>query len=109
MMAPCGGFKMASNRSTANIPRLLTLKHPPVYSCGLSFPSLARPASSRTAPPISESPIFDASRTTGVTSSGRRRHRDGHAHARRRGSARPAASSHVARTFGDDSSARETA
>mmetsp|Transcript_6131 Transcript_6131/g.23169 ORF Transcript_6131/g.23169 Transcript_6131/m.23169 type:complete len:296 (+) Transcript_6131:253-1140(+) len=66
MIAPWGGFKIAANVSTGNVPRLETLNDPPVYSLGFSRPSLARPASSLISSPIFVKDFVFALVTIGV-------------------------------------------
>ena len=51
-MPASGGLMIAVNSWIPNMPRLDTEKVAPVYSSGFSFFSRARPASSRTSPPI---------------------------------------------------------
>jgi len=53
MMHAWGGLITALNSVTPNMPKLLTLKVPPWNSCGSSFPTRARPASSLTVSPMS--------------------------------------------------------
>ena len=108
MMAPCGGFKIALNESTGNIPRLLTLKLPPVNSCGFKPPFRARPASSRTSSPIAVNDLASAPRTIGVikppsVATAMATSTSGSV------TADALASSHLAFTFGDALSALATA
>ncbi len=65
-IAPCGGLITASNCVMPYMPRLEMLKLPPWYSSGFSLPSRARAARSFISAEICSSPLFAASRTTGV-------------------------------------------
>ena len=63
----CGGLMIASNSSTPNMPRLLTVSVPPCRSAVDSLPAFARPTASLIFADSAEIDSEATSRITGVT------------------------------------------
>ncbi len=62
----CGGFTMAANWDTPNMPKLEMVNVPSAESAGSSLPSLALAANSLTLEEMAARPFFSALRTTGT-------------------------------------------